>query len=212
MPLSLGIAHGAGFLKNPAEPAALGYRVNYIPNPSFEVDLTGWDELTGATVTRVTSQSVNGSAAAQVVTTAASGFQWGNAALGGKIAYDKQGSYYASAYVKADAGAGSSVYSVRYYEYESDLSTSTVGSGVLGATTIVAADGWVRIGGTWTRTTAANNVIIRVFSTNIASGHTFYVDSVMMEHSSTLGTYFDGDTNGFWSGTAHNSNSGATPY
>jgi len=54
MPLSLGIASGAGFLKNPAEPRVLGYRVNYISNPSFEVDTTGWSAVAGATLARST--------------------------------------------------------------------------------------------------------------------------------------------------------------
>jgi hypothetical protein len=212
MPSTSGIISSAGFLKNPAEPAALGYRVNYIPNPSFEVDTAGWLTITGATLSRTETESFSGGAAAQVVTTAASGFQWGSAGGGGKLFYPAQGAFRVSAYIKAAEGAGSSTYSLRYFEYESQGSSSSVGNGTLGSTAIVPADGWVRISGTFTRTTIANNLIIRVFSTNTTSGHTFYVDSLLLETGSTLSPYFDGSDGGFWTGTPHQSISGASSY
>jgi hypothetical protein len=53
---------------------------------------------------------------------------------------------------------------------------------------------------------------IRVATSSTVSGEIFYVDSVMLEKSDTLRSYFDGGSNGFWSGTANASFSGATPY
>ena len=212
MPSTSGIVSAAGFLKNPAEPRSLGYRVNYIPNPSFEVNTTGWVAITGATLTRIETESVNGDAAAQVVTTSASGFQWGTAGSETKLSYPAQGSYRISAYIKAATESGESTYSLRYFEYESQGTTSTIGSGTLGSTSISAEDGWTRISGTFTRTVGANNLIIRIFSSSTTSGHTFYVDSIMLENLSTLGTYFDGSDGGFWTGTPHQSISGGSPY
>jgi hypothetical protein len=212
MPSTSGIVSAAGSLKNPAEPESLGYRVNYIPNPSFEVNTTGWVALVGATLTRTETESVNGDAAAQVVTTAASGFQWGAAGSATKLFYSAQGSYRISAYIKAAEGAGESSYSLRYFEYESQGSSSTVDSGTLGTTSISSEDGWVRISGTFTRTVIANNLIIRIFSSSTTSGHTFYVDSVLLENVDTLGDYFDGSDGGFWTGTPHQSISGGSPY
>jgi hypothetical protein len=212
MPVSAGLVSAAGFLKNPPEAASLGYRVNYIPNPSFEVDTAGWVTITGATLTRIETESFSGDAAAQVVTTVASGFQWGTAGSENKLFYTEQGTYTISAYIKAAEGAGPSTYSLRYFEYLASDSTSSVGSGTLDPTTINPEDGWVRLSGSFTRTSIANYLIIRIFSNTTTSGHTFYVDSVLLENESTLGSYFDGSSNGFWTGTPHSSISGGTPY
>ena len=85
MPLSLGIASAAGFLKNPAEPAALGYRVNYIKNPSFEVDTSGWSPIASATLSRTTGESFTGSASLSVTNVSASAAQFGWSGAGNMI-------------------------------------------------------------------------------------------------------------------------------
>jgi hypothetical protein len=97
MPLSLGIASGAGFLKNPAEPAALGYRVNYITNPSFEVDTTNWTATASGTLARTTGEFNTGSASLAVTNGSGSGAQFGNE--GSMIPLVAgEGTYYLSAY------------------------------------------------------------------------------------------------------------------
>jgi hypothetical protein len=55
-------------------------------------------------------------------------------------------------------------------------------------------------------------MIIRVVTGSTTAGEIFYVDSVMLEKSTTLKSYFDGGSGGFWSGAANASFSGATPY
>lgn len=211
MPLSLGIASGAAWLKNPAEPGPLGYRVNLIPNPSGEVDTSGWVAGSGATLTRTATEGNSGTAALQVVTTASSYIQWGSAVAGTRIPYVGAGTYAFSVYIKAAVGATSANYSLRFYEYETDTSGSTVASGVIVTTAVADGDGWVRLSGTWTKATIANYVIVRINTTSTVSGNTFYVDSVLLEHKNVVGSYFDGDT-GFWTGTPHDSISGGTPY
>lgn len=209
MPLSLGVASGAGFLKNSAEPAALGYRVNYISNPSFEVNTTNWAAI-GSSISRVTSQSFNGSASLQVTNTSAGGAQFGSPnkipLLGGSS------TYYISAYVKLDTGATPANYFIRHLQYENADSTSTVASGNVGLQALTVTGNWVRLSGSFTKTASANFAIIRIATSSTTNGDIFFIDSVLLEDSASLGTYFDGSTGGFWAGTAHASFSGATPY
>ena len=209
MPLSLGVASGAGSLKNSAEPAALGYRVNYISNPSFEVNTTNWAAI-GSSISRVTSQSFNGSASLQVTNTSAGGAQFGSPnkipLLGGSS------TYYISAYVKLDTGATPANYFIRHLQYENADSTSTVASGNVGLQALTVTGNWVRLSGSFTKTASANFAIIRIATSSTTNGDIFFIDSVLLEDSASLGTYFDGSTGGFWAGTAHASFSGATPY
>jgi hypothetical protein len=209
MPLSLGISSGAGTLKNPAEANALGYRVNYITNPSFEVDLTKWDAV-NSSLARVTSENVNGSACLQVTNASAGGAQFGGSS---KIPLlGSSSTYYLSAYVKLDTGATPANYYLRYLQYENANSTSTVSAGNIGLQALSVTGSWVRLSGSFTKAFNANFAIIRVGTSSTTNGDIFFVDSVLLEDSSSLGTYFDGSSGGFWTGTAHASFSGATPY
>jgi hypothetical protein len=69
----------------------------------------------------------------------------------------------------------------------------------------------VRLSGTFNKAATANYLNLRIVTNSSTSGDIFYVDDVMVEKGNTAGTYFDGDT-GFWTGTAHDSFSGSTPY
>ena len=209
MPLSLGVASAAGSLKNPAEPNALGYRVNYISNPSFEVDLTNWDAV-NSSLARVTSQNVNGSACLQVTNTSGGGAQFGGT---GKIPLlGSSSTYYLSAYVKLNTGASPANYYLRHLQYENSDSTSTVAAGNIGTQALTVTGDWVRLSTSFTKASNANFAIIRVGTSSTTSGDIFFIDSVLLEDSASLGTYFDGSSGGFWAGTAHASFSGATPY
>ena len=212
MPLSLGIASGAGFLKNPAEPAALGYRVNYITNPSFEVDTTGWSAVAGATLARTTGQFNTGSASLSVTNVSGSAAQFG--VIDGTMIplIAGSGTYYISAYVKLASGNAPANYFLRFLQYEEQSSTSTVAAGNVGTQNLSYTGDWVRLSGSFTKNAGANFAIIRLVTASTVSGEIFYVDSVMLEKSNTLGTYFDGSSNGFWAGSANASFSGATPY
>jgi hypothetical protein len=211
MPLSLGIASGAGFLKNPAEPRVLGYRVNYISNPSFEVDTTGWSAVAGATLARSTSEFNTGSACLSVTNTNGSAAQFG--ATGSMIPLIAgEGSYYVSAYVKLASGNASANYFIRILQYAEQSSGTTVTSGNVGTINLSYTGEWVRISGSFTKNAGANFAVIRVVTGSNNTGEVFYVDSVLLEKSDTLGSYFDGSSNGFWSGTANASFSGGTPY
>jgi hypothetical protein len=211
MPLSLGIASGAGFLKNPAEPAALGYRVNYITNPSLEVDTTNWFGFGSATLARTTGEFNTGSASLSVTNSSASGAQFGNSGTMIPLVAG-EGTYYLSVYVKLGVGAAESTYFLRALQYEAQDSGSTVAAATLGSQSLLYTGNWVRLSGSFTKNAGANFAIIRVATGSTTAGEIFYVDSVMLEKSDTLKSYFDGGSGGFWSGSANASFSGATPY
>jgi hypothetical protein len=211
MPLSLGIASGAGFLKNPAEPAALGYRVNYITNPSFEVDTTNWFGFGSATLARTTGEFNTGSASLSITNSSGSGAQFGNSGTMIPLVAG-EGTYYLSAYVKLGVGVSEGTYFLRALQYEAQDSGGTVAAATLGAQALSYTGNWVRLSGSFTKNTGANFLIIRVATGSTTAGEIFYVDSVMLEKSDTLKSYFDGGSGGFWAGSANASFSGATPY
>jgi hypothetical protein len=211
MPLSLGIASGAGFLKNPAEPAALGYRVNYITNPSFEVNTTNWTATAGGTLARTTGEFNTGSASLAVTNGSGSGAQFGNE--GSMIPLVAgEGTYYLSAYVKLASGNSPANYFLRQLQYEAQNSSSTVSATNIGIQSLSYTGNWVRLSAPVTKQGSANFMIIRVVTGSTTAGEIFYVDSVMLEKSTTLKSYFDGGSGGFWAGSANASFSGATPY
>jgi hypothetical protein len=211
MPLSLGIASGAGFLKNPAEPAALGYRVNYITNPSFEVDTTNWFGFGGATLARTTGEFNTGSASLSVTNSNGSGAQFGNTGTMIPLVAG-EGTYYLSAYVKLASGNSPATYSMRILQYEAQDSVGTIAAETIGAQALSYTGNWARLSSSFTKSGSANFAIIRVFTGSATAGEIFYVDSVMLEKSTTLKSYFDGGSGGFWSASANASFSGGTPY
>lgn len=212
MPLSLGIAAAAGSLKNPAEPLALGYRVNWVTNPSFEVDTTGWSPVAAATLQRTTSESRDGTASLQVTNASTSAAQFGTTNQMVPLIAG-EGSYTISAYVKLAPGATTANYFMRFLQYTDDgVGGVQVGAGNVGTQSLSPSGSWVRISGSFTKAATANYLIIRVVTSSTTNGDIFYVDSVQVEKGSSATAYFDGSTNGFWAGEANASISGSTPY
>jgi hypothetical protein len=205
MPLSLGVASGAGYLKNPAEPFLLGYRTNWVENPSFEVDTAGWSAVAGATLSRDTVNYRSGIASLKVVNASASAAQYSDLPL-----VAGSGFYTISAYVKLETGATTANYFIRQLQYE-NIGGPTVSAGNVGIQSLSVTGNWVRLTGVINKAATANYLNLRVVTASTTSGDIFYVDDVMVEKGDTAGTYFDGDT-GFWAGTAHASISGSTPY
>lgn len=210
MPFTTGIVGGAGNLKNPAQPWLLGYRSNLAENPSFEVDTTKWEGGAGGVLSRVTSEFFTGTASLQVENASASYAQLGNVSTYMVPLVLGEGDYVISAYVKLASGNSGANYFLRYLQYD-DFDGASVGSGNVGTQALTDADGWVRLSGTMTKVGIANYAIIRVVTDSSTNTDVFYVDGVLIEKDS-LGTYFDGGAGGFWSGTANDSISGATPY
>jgi len=207
MPLTLGIAGAAGSLKNKGEPVSLGYRVNYVSNPSFEVDTAGWSAVAGATLARTTGQFNTGSASLSITNVSSSAAQYQAIPF-----VAGEGTYYVSAYVKLAPGVSTANYWIRCLQYETESSSGTVAAANVGVVELSVTGNWVRIGGTLSKSPLANFLAIRVVTGSSIAGEIFYVDSVMLEKSESLRSYFDGDSGGFWTGQSNNSFSGATPY
>ena len=205
MPLSLGVASGAGYLKNSAEPFLLGYRTNWVSNPSFETNTAGWSAVAGATLSRDTVNYRSGIASLKVVNSSGSAAQYSNLPL-----VAGSGFYTISAYVKLETGTTAANYFIRQLQYE-NIDGPSVAAGNVGTQSLSVTGNWVRLSGIINKAAVANYLNIRVVTGSTTSGDIFYVDDVMVEKGDTAGTYFDGDT-GFWAGTAHDSFSGYTPY
>lgn len=211
MPLTLGLSSGAGNLKNKAEAISLGYRVNYVSNPTFETNTTGWALVSGATLERVTDEYYTGSASLKVTnTTANPAAQFGGTNT--LIPFLFEGVYQISAYVKVGLGNAPANYFLRYLEYEFASGGSTIATGNVGVTQLSYTGDWVRISGSFTKNIIGNYLSVRVVGSLANPNEFFHVDSIMVENSSTLKPYFDGSSNGFWTGSENASFSGGSPY
>jgi hypothetical protein len=208
MPVNVGCIAGAGNLKNPAEAFRLGYRVNYIKNPSFEVDISDWTSFNGTTLSRSTDEFNNGSASLRVVNTSGGGVQTVE-----RVPFISASDVWTiSAYIKLDPLNDNATYYLRHLQYTTTSAAAAISSGNIGIQSVTGADGWVRLSGSFERTSGANFFAMRIVTTSASNTDVFYVDGVMAERTPTVGTYFDGSSGGFWTGVPHSSYSGATPY
>lgn len=211
MPLTLGLSSGAGNLKNKAEALSLGYRINYISNPTFETNTTGWSSVTSATLERVTDEYYTGSASLKVTnTTANPGAQFGSTNTLIPLLFE--GTYQISSYVKVGLGTAPANYFLRFLVYEFASGGSTIAAGNVGVVQLSYTGDWVRISGSFTKNIIGNYLSVRVVGSLTNPNEFFHVDSVMVENSSTLKPYFDGSSNGFWTGSENASFSGGSPY
>lgn len=171
-------------------------RVNLVTNPSFETGTTGWSSLAGSTIARITTDSRFGSAS--VRTTHASSSNHG---IWSTFSCISGQPYTFSVYVKNATGITREMYSQIGWPGGGSFSTSPI--------TNVAAGDWVRLAvtGTAPSTGTASLYVVTGRTAQVAPGQTALVDGLLLEQSSTLGSYFDGSFGGFWTGTAHASTS-----
>ena len=176
-------------------------RTNLISNPSMETNITGW--FAGATLSRVTTDAVVGTACATV-----------DAAVGDYVDFQVTSdlvatpntAYTLSYHVKIPAGWTNST---RLYVYFLNDSNAVVGNAQEIISTATTT-GWERRSLTFT--TGPTTTKIRLFPIWTASPMdaptSYFIDAVMLEQSASLGDYFDGGTTGLvedaiWNGTAH---------
>ena len=172
-------AKGLGFSNN----VSVTTRINLVSNPSFEIDMTGWSALSGATISRVTSEHYSGAASARVVATVS----------GSRISFNSPGiavtggqTYTASAWVKGEAGK---TLNITTFQQPTSITTSS--------NNIVMTGQWQRISLSTTMNASTTNASIEI--RNSTSGtHTYYVDAVLFENEPTLVEYFDGPTKAFY--------------
>jgi hypothetical protein len=180
-------------------------RTNLVLNPSFEVSTSLWGTTNGSvTLARITTTSFSGSACLRITAGAAGA----NGAYSADIAVTGGKDYAVSAYVKAATTARSAYLQVYWY----NASLTLVGTST-GTTTTDSTSAWTRLTHNATAPSTATIMVVRVIFNSMAVSETQYVDAVMVEAGSAVGTYFDGSlasagTKTYaWSGTAHASTS-----
>ena len=166
-------------------------RRNYIENPNFEVDVTGWSTNYGTSRNRVTTEQYVGTASLQV-----------DYGVGGgtllsayyTIPSTTGVSYTGSMYVKGTAGLIVTLEAV-----------NTTGSKATSGPVSLNGD-WLRISVTVAGPVSTNALGLMLTSSN---AQTVYVDAVMIEQSPIATEYFDGSTTDTyehtysWVGTAN---------
>ena len=184
-----------------ATAGALGsLRTNLIPNPSFETNTTGWAGV-GATVARSTAQAMAGTASLAITSTSASPFTASGARTANLIPVTSGADYAVRARVRATVAGQRGYIYLRWY----DASRKQVGSTTVTSVNLTV-DTWTLLSGVKAAPSNAAFVDVLVQTLVVAAaGEVLYVDTVMLERSSTVGEYFDGsspDVGGFTYDTA----------
>ena len=170
---------------------------NLITNPSFETDTSGW-VTSGGTLTRITTDSVFGTACANFAATAS-----GNLFLFDATATPST-TYNFSVYVKGESG--------KTFNITLQERTASTSVGSTTSSTITGNGQWQRV--SVSRAFGATGVVARCWINNTTSGaHTLLADGALLTVGATTETYFDGSTTGVndttfaWTGTANASTS-----
>lgn len=202
---------------NDANVTAYWRVTNLVPNPSFEVDMTGWAAGTNAVNV---GRTQNGGG----VTPISGGWMawWGAAAAGisflsntptGAMSVTAGRTYVHSAYIVATAAAPAYLMirwwdvsgQIIYDEYNTPVTTGTIPSG------------WKRLTQITTAPIGAVRVTLNIRWDAPASGHTVFNDAVMFYEGNEVVPYFDGSTPASstytysWSNTPGLSQSTRTP-
>lgn len=175
---------------------------NDLPNPSAEVNITGYGQPNGSTVVRNLDRAHSGSASVLVTMPPASSGNVGitiiNTTVGGGVLKPST-TYTYSAYVYVPTGTV-------------NLRLAVQGSGRTGATsnperTTAVKNAWVRMHQTFT-TLGSGSVQLYVLNDASFANTTrqFWVDSFMLTEGTAPYTYADGNSLGWtWSGASGNS-------
>lgn len=190
-------------------------RVNLCPNPSFEVDTSGWvASTTSVTIARVAAGSPDNGTYVLQVSLAATAPANANAGYTGTtpaVLVISGKTYTFSSYVKLASGAnGAFDMYVSFYDQLGTLISSVDGTD---SPSISTTSGWVRVSTTTTAPNSAYSAKIYIRrTTNVGAAIVYYVDGVLVENSDKLNYYFDGsfdgqsyetDRDSMWQGTAH---------
>lgn len=176
-------------------------RVNLITNPSFEYEIGPW-WAQNITATRNAIEHARGNACARLQVTAA-----GAAYINGGMFNTAPGrTYTLSMYVRTNSTTVGDW--AAYVEFYSDFDTWGWKGSAQSSTFKTTAGAWSRISVTFTMPAGAYGFIPYLNAWNAGVGDVVFLDAVLLEESPTMGTYFDGDTNGYeWDGEPHESTS-----
>lgn len=179
---------------------------NRVPNPSFEVDLTGWSSYaTAPTMERITTDASVGSACFRLTRTVAGGFQgmqyWDVLTVTPSVVHTL------SAAVKAATSA-------ILNQARITIEWRTAANAVISSQNIevsgagIAAGAWGRARGTVTAPGTAARARVILVSKDGAIGDVLLWDAVLLHEGTEPIDYFDGDSAyASWSGADHASES-----
>lgn len=183
-------------------------RTNQCPNPSFEVDTTGWGG-SNTFIYRDTNYGLFGTSSLRfepllAVNSCEAVIEVGQYAGVGTITAGLP--YTLSAYFYVPSGQGDITARLRARWMLPNGGTASLNNSTDLA--ITEKNTWVRHSITATANASATGVGLMIGNWNAATAATsqFRIDGIMIEQSGSLNSYFDGSsTNCSWSGTAHNS-------
>lgn len=180
-------------------------RTNWVKNPSFEVDLTGWT-WTGCVLTRSLTQSIQGDYSGKMTAT---GGSWYYAQLATTS--------YATGAPGEEWMSGIWVYPPRDLTIEVMVAAYTSGNVYISnhsTFVAVSANEW-----TWVQTTAMTlpattakvGMAVLVAAAGVVASEVTYIDGALLDKAESFGAYFDGDFSSTdnssdiwaWSGTPH---------
>lgn len=192
-------------------------RVNLCPNPSFEVDTSGWvASATGTSIVRSTAITpISGTATLEVslTSTAPANSNAGFTGTTPPILVISGKTYTFSAYVNLQTGAAGAfdIY-VSFYDALGNLLSSVDGTD---SESIATTSGWVRVSTTTAAPNSAYSAKMYVRrTTNVGATIVYHVDGVLVEAVDSVNYYFDGsfdgqsyenDRDSMWQDTAHSS-------
>lgn len=179
-------------------------RINLCPNPSFENNTTSWNTGGGTcTLTRTAGTISGGNGLWSMVATSLTAGVYNTTVSGltSSIPITPGTAYTVSAQVLRISGSRNYRFTINWYTAASVFISANLGVGVSCATS-------TRISLTGTAPATASYFIVLIGTGGTGSiGDAHQIDNVLFEQSSTVGTYFDGDTSGLttWNSTVGNS-------
>ncbi|CAB5219031.1 Concanavalin A-like lectin/glucanases superfamily [uncultured Caudovirales phage] len=178
-------------------------RTNMLINPSFETDTTGWVSA-NASMSRVAGNFTRDSGLWLMKSTATSTAIYGPYVKGATYLPVTVGvTYTASAYVLRTVGSRSYVASIKFIN-----SGGSIISTFTGTSSTCSTITRLTVSGAAPATAVRAELYLQSVGTG-SIGDAHQIDNVLFEASSSVGSYFDGDSSGIttWSGTPYASTS-----
>ncbi|GAA1977480.1 hypothetical protein GCM10009798_43370 [Nocardioides panacihumi] len=183
-------------------------RTNLVTNPSFETNTTGWS-ANNSTIARSTTVAFVGTACLALTSASTAFAEAQTPAQAFPVTAGRD--YTASLYSRAATQPRTAICILLW----ADASGAPIGFTTSGSATN-STSAWTRITSTATAPAGAAYASVWHRVTGAAVGEVHYIDGVMLEQTSTVGTYFDGATTNTtgvvhaWTGTANASASTET--
>jgi hypothetical protein len=179
-------------------------RVNLVPNPSFEVNTTGWSPNANCTIARSTAQAYTGTASLEMTATALGNMQAYH--VNNRFPVTPGSTYTAQMRYRPNTTPRNVRVFIGWYTSAGAFISSSVGP----LASEVSGE-WVLATGTAVAPSNAASGVVFSYVDAAAAGEVHYIDAVMVEAGSEVGTYFDGTFGDdyIWEngGTAHNARS-----